>query len=191
MDNPYSMGYPFIMSLSPENKLEVLQQLDAELATLGVQRSLILCGGGALLVLDIIDRRTRDMDVITPQIDPVLDMAAKKVAQHFGLSEEWLNNGPASLARDLTVGWEQRAVVIYEGSCLEVKALGRGDLVASKMFAFCDREDDLIDLLKMRPTGEELDSIYDWVLARDASALWPNRVQDCFRRLRKALGHGE
>ncbi len=59
------------------------------------------------------------------------------------------------------------------------------------MFAFCDREDDLIDLVKMRPSGKELDGIFDWVMERDASVYWPDRVRDCFERLRKRLGYGD
>ncbi len=177
--------------LGPENTAETLNELDRELVARGEERTLIACGGGALLAMQIIERQTRDLDVIVPKIDPVLGAAAEAVARKLGLSTNWLNNGPESLTRDLLPGWEERSVPIFKGKALEVRALGRSDLIATKMYAFCDREDDFEDLLRIKPTREELEAIRTWVLERDGSHLWPGRVAECFARLGKALGHEE
>ncbi len=171
--------------LGPNNQEAVLRRLDEEFTRLGEKRRLFVCGGGALIIMDVIDRRTRDIDVITPKIDPVLKKIAKVIGEEFGLAENWLNDGPASLAKDLTKGWGDRCVAIFKGGCLELLALSREDLLATKLYAFCDREDDFDDVVKMKPTTRELDKLLPWVLQRDASPLWPQRVQACFSRLRK------
>lgn len=69
--------------------------------------SLMVVGGSALLVLGLISRATRDVDVIaildgeklrsaTP-LPVALHEAARTVARDFGLPEDWLNPGPTSL----------------------------------------------------------------------------------------------
>lgn len=175
--------------LTATNAEQVLVRLDEELVTAGEKRSLIICGGGALIVMKVIERRTRDVDVVAPEIDPLLKKLAVLVGKEFGLSENWLNNGPASLVRDLTTGWQNRTVPVFAGKALELQALGRSDLLATKLYAFCDREDDLDDVLRLKPSKEELDSLFPWVLERDGSAYWPARVEDCFNRLRKKLNY--
>jgi Nucleotidyltransferase of unknown function (DUF6036) len=173
--------------LSPKNQSDILKRVDEELARIGELRTLIICGGGALIVMGIIDRQTRDVDVLEPEIDPILKAIAARIGKEFGLSEKWLNNGPESLRRDLNTGWEKRTTSIFKGKALELRGLGRADLLASKLFAFCDREDDFEDVLEMKPTKSELEDIFPWVLQRDGSAYWPKRVEDCFLRLRKKL----
>lgn len=173
--------------LSKKNYSKILKRLDEELTTLKEKRSLILCGGSVLIVMDIVDRQTRDVDVIEPELDSVLKDIAKKLATEFGLSENWLNNGPEQLRRDLLKDWKKRIVPIFKGKALTLQALGREDLLATKLFAFCDREDDWQDVLKLKPTKEELDRIFPWVMERDGSAYWPKRVEDCFKRIKKAM----
>jgi hypothetical protein len=176
--------------LEPENTEPVLIRLDEELTKVGEKRSLIICGGGALIVMKVIERRTRDVDVIAPEVDLLLKKLAAQVGKEFGLSDNWLNNGPASLVSDLSAGWQKRTVPVFAGKALELRALGRPDLLATKLYAFCDREDDLDDVLKLRPTNEELEALFPWVLERDGSPYWPKRVEDCFKRLRGKLKHG-
>lgn len=173
--------------LTPTNSDALLKRIDEELTKLKEPRVLIACGGGALIAMKVVERRTRDLDIISPEIDPLLKEIAVRLAQEFGLSSDWLNNGPASLARDLTSGWKKRTVSIFRGKNLELKALGREDLLATKLYAFCDREDDFEDVLKLKPTSEELNKILPWVLVRDASPLWPDRVKTCFERVKKRL----
>src|SRR5688572_8140587 len=140
--------------LVPSNMDAVLRRLDEELTKLGEKRTLVVCGGSALIVMNVIDRRTRDIDVIAPPIDDGLEKIAKALAKEFGLAENWLNDWPAPLARDLTKGWQSRTVAIFNGKALELRALGREDLLATKLYAFCDREDDFDDVVKLKPTKE-------------------------------------
>ncbi len=115
--------------------------------------------------------------------------AARNVAAAFGLDRGWLNAGPAALSRDLSAGWQARSKVVFQGKALQIRALAREDLLASKLFAFCDREKDFEDVLGMKPTKQELDKLFPWVLRRDASVYWPKHVGDSFSRLRKRLGY--
>lgn len=166
----------------------ILIALDEKLHLTALRRELIICGGGALLVLQIIDRQTRDIDVVAPELDSDLKTVAAEIGAQFGLEQSWLNNGPASLARDLEKGWEKRVQKIFQGKALTLYSLSARDLLASKLFAFCDRdEDDLSDILKMKPTITEIESLKSWVLQRDGSPFWPDRVEKCFKKLKGRL----
>jgi len=178
--------------LGPKLLRPILDRLDAKLKARGESRELTVCGGGALLILNIIDRQTRDIDVIAPELDPLLKAVAAEVGQEFGLEPGWLNNGPASLSRDLESEWETRVQLIYKGQRLKMNTLSNRDLLASKLFAYCDRdEDDLSDILKMQPSASEVESLRAWVLERDASAYWPDRVEKCFEKLIARLTHAK
>lgn len=161
MDIPSVLDYPkYMKMLGPQLLQPILESLDLKLRNKNEHRELIVCGGGALLILDIIDRQTRDIDVIAPELDLVVKEIAAEVGQEFGLEPGWLNNGPASLSRDLEVGWEDRIQLIYRGHNLVMHALSSRDLLASKLFAYCDRdENDLSDILKMSPSVSEIESL--------------------------------
>jgi len=187
------LDYPKYMEmLGPKLLRPILDSLDAKLQVRGELRELTVCGGGALLILNIIDRQTRDIDVIAPELDSVLKEVAAEVGREFGLEPGWLNNGPASLSRDLESGWETRVQIIYSGQRLKMYTLSNHDLLASKLFAYCDRdENDLSDILKMCPSVSEIESLRNWVLARDASNYWPARVEKCFEKLIARLTHAK
>jgi hypothetical protein len=172
------------MNLDSQNWRTVMAALDQELFDLGLRRELIVCGGGALLVLEIINRATRDLDILLPMIDPLLNEAAERVAQKLKLAPHWLNNGPSSLVPDLPSDWQSRLELIYRGKALVLKGLGRDEMLLTKIYAFCDREEDWQDLKKLKPTLTEIEQCHAWVLVRDASEYWPKRVEECFARLR-------
>ena len=191
VDYPYDLGYPYYMRLGPKNLQSILDDLDSELAQAGAERSLTICGGGALLFLNIMERVTRDVDVITPELDPLLTQLAALLAKRHGLEENWLNNGPAALARDLEPGWLTRTEPIFKGRALELRTLGRRDLIASKLFALCDRDEhDLDDLFRMKLIWSEVEDLKEWILKRDASSYWPERVERQLAKLKKRVENG-
>ena len=175
------------MLIGPKNWHIAVSTLDDILFDLKESRHLVVCGGTALLILDIIQRETRDIDIIVPEVDPILRNVANAVAKKLSLPQDWINDGPKTLADELTTGWRERVQRLYQGKALTIDALGRIDLLATKMYAFCDREDDFQDVINLRPTQSELKQIYPWVMDRDASDLWPNRVASCFKRVEKVL----
>ena len=187
LDNPECLGYPYNMLIGPKNWQIALHALDEALVDRKMKRDLIVCGGSALLILDVIDRETRDVDVISPDVDIQLKEASLEVAKKLSLPHDWINDGPKNLANELLIDWRKRVDLLFQGRALTLQVLGRIDLIATKIYAFCDREDDFQDVLKLKPNSQELEGVYAWVLERDASAYWPERVDACFARLRKTL----
>ncbi len=170
--------------------LSSLKLLDAELERLGVERRLFICGGAALILMKVTSRSTMDIDVLQPKVDQTLDQAAKLVAKKLGLSDSWLNNGPEDLLRYLDDQWEANCSKVYDGHALQVFALGRKDLIKSKLWAACDRMDDIPDIIALKPTQEELQEARSWVLQVDASEVWPQIVESCLKELERRRRDG-
>lgn len=141
----------------------------------------IVIGGAALNIMSVINRETIDVDCLDPTIPmSILEAASdfRKTFPELGLIEKWLNNGPETLIRDLEHGWRARLVTIFKGKAIEFQS-----------FAFCDRDTDLNDCIKLKPTREELDLSIKWVKFRDANPLWPKNVEAHFNELRRLLGY--
>ncbi|MBI4925807.1 MAG: hypothetical protein HY843_07780 [Bdellovibrio sp.] len=121
----------------------------------------------------------------------ILDASKKFSKQYpeFSLYENWFNNGPESLIRELKPGWEKRLVQIFNGKKLKLKTLGRSDLLGSKLFAYCDRQEDFSDCIKFNPTLKELKSSLKWVQLLDANTDWPAHCSVLFKALAKRLGY--
>jgi len=170
---------------------EVISAFDAYLAKKSLQFHAVVIGGGALIVMDIIDRKTKDIDCLDPDIPPEIKNASQDFAKEhpeFFLDINWLNNGPETLKRDLPPNWHLRLQNLFQGRAMNLTCLGRDDLIKSKLFAYCDRTSpDFDDLLKMKPTREELSGSIDWVKLRDSNPLWPKHVDRAFAVLRRAL----
>jgi hypothetical protein len=150
-------------------------------------------GATALLVMGVIDRATVDVDFLAPMIPDSIAKAARTFAKRYQgpespLREDWLNNGPESLIRDLPAGWEQRVVPLYQGSRLQLTTLGRLDLLRSKLYAYCDRQQDLEDCIALKPTAKELNTCLPWLKERDAHPKWPEHVARSLQVLAKRLG---
>jgi hypothetical protein len=171
-----------------------LDSFDAFLHEGGLFLEATLIGGAALALLGVVERQTRDCDVRDPGLSPELLEAAKSFAKAHGptlggLSEDWLNNGPAALVRDLPAGWAQRRVELLQGRALCLWTLGRSDLLLTKLFALCDRGIDLQDCLALAPSADELAEARAWVEAQDTNPQWPQHVAGTLERLGRRLGH--
>src|SRR5438552_17034624 len=108
----------------------LLSALSQQLLARDERYSIIVIGGSGLLVLGVIARTTRDIDVValvrdgsivSPNPLPEGLLAATRlVAADFGLSEDWLNTGPASLLDfGLPDGFLERATQRAYGQALE------------------------------------------------------------------------
>jgi hypothetical protein len=144
----------------------------------------ILVAGGSSLLLGLIERPTADPDVIglangdryvkAESIPPSLADAVRDVGAALGLSETWLNNGPASLFDfGLPDGFERRVSIHRYGS-LEVHVAGRFDLICFKLYAAVDHSGDrvskhLTDLRALDPSAEELLTAAIWTRTHDPS----------------------
>jgi Nucleotidyltransferase of unknown function (DUF6036) len=172
-----------------------IERFDRYLADRDLRLDAVVLGGAALSLLGVITRATEDCDVMHPMIPPAVAAAAQAFASERSaagdpLASDWFNNGPASLARVLPPGWEDRVQPLFAGAALVLRCLGRVDLLRSKLFALCDRALDLADCIAMAPTAGELAEVVGWLEVQDANPEWPAHVRATLEDLARRLGHG-
>jgi len=173
--------------------IDVLDKFDIYLEEKGLSFECIVIGGAALIHLGIVTRRTEDVDLLDPEIPKEIKLAsisfAKKNSDLGLIPEHWFNSGPESLKKELPEAWKSRLVIMKKGRSLTIWTLGRTDLLKTKLFACCDRDEDFDDCLALKPTESELAKAISWVKFRDTNELWPDHVEKVFGRLKKELGH--
>ncbi len=147
---------------------------------------LVVCGGSALIALDLASRSTNDVDVLAmvsadgELVSPVpfpesLKAALGEVATLIGLPENWLNYGPSSdsgglFQCGLPDGLLDRAHPSDFGDCLRVYFIDRRDQVFLKVFAAADSLGVHVnDLIALNPTDEELEEAALWCFTHDPS----------------------
>ena len=171
---------------------QVIPEFDKFLEKTGLRFEGTVIGGAALLVLEITDRLTKDVDCLFPKIPEEIKVASRVFAatqNEIKVEEDWFNNGPTQLAEQLPVGWQDRLIPLYNGVNLVLTTLGRDDFLKTKLFAYCDRtEPDFGDLLKLKPNAQELDDSIEWVKECDRNINWPAHVEHMFLLLKEELG---
>lgn len=172
-----------------------LEEFDRHLVTLGLRLEAIVIGGSALALLGVVTRQTRDVDVLAPKLSTAVAEAAREFAREqrrrgLELIDDWLNNGPIQLGDVLPAGWQSRVQPAFAGKALVLTALGRADLLKTKLFALCDRGTDLADCIAMAPTAQEIADALPWVSLQDANVDWPAHVAATLANLQQRLGHG-
>jgi len=184
------------MMLDHASLEQALQTLGEILAARGEHHDLAVVGGGALLILGLIDRPTRDLDVVA-RVDaggwsraepfpPGLLDAVRDVATALDLSEDWLNPGPTDLlALGLPAGFSNRVVVRRYGA-LTVRFAAREDQIAFKLYAAVDQGPDskhFADLQKLSPTPDELLAAARWTRTHDPSEGFRSMLHQALRAL--------
>ena len=86
---------------------ELFSALSEQLAAVGYECELVVIGGSALLALGVIDRATRDVDLLALRagdelhmprpLPPELAAAAERVSRDYGVPSGGLNAGPSFL----------------------------------------------------------------------------------------------
>jgi hypothetical protein len=71
----------------------------------GAPQEIVVCGGSALILMGLVSRTTKDVDIVAlaesgdlRSPDPLpeeLSRAAIEAAEDLGLQPDWLNNGPS------------------------------------------------------------------------------------------------
>ena len=172
----------------------LLEKFDLFLVERGLQFEAVAIGGAALNLLGIVSRYTRDCDILDPNIPEAIDEAARAFATLMRsrgdiLNDDWLNNGPESLKKNLSDGWRSRLVSAFLGRAITLHTLGRPDLLKTKLFALCDRGTDQKDCLSLKPTNAELMEALAWVADQDVNPEWPKHVRTSFSELARKLGY--
>ncbi|MGZ4232018.1 MAG: nucleotidyl transferase AbiEii/AbiGii toxin family protein [Solirubrobacteraceae bacterium] len=161
---------------------ELLTALAEQLAAAGERYELVVVGGSALLALGLIDRPTRDVDVVALREAGVLTKAEPfpqalvaardRVARDFGLPEDWLNAGPADLIDfGLPAGFLDRVETRTFGQALTVHFASRLDQIHFKLYALVDQGAGKHgqDLRALEPTRDELVQAARWSRTHDPS----------------------
>lgn len=160
----------------------LLSALGEQLALRGERYSIVVVGGSALLVLGLISRPTRDVDVVAllhdeslisakPLPESLLE-AARVVAGDFGLPLDWLNDGPASLLElGLPEKFLERTTRRPYGDALNALFASREDQIHFKLYAVVDQGPGrhLADLEGLAPTEPELVQAARWSRTHDPS----------------------
>jgi hypothetical protein len=162
--------------------------------------ALLICGGSALNLAGLVDRPTRDVDVLglvkgTEKVLVVAELlpeevlrAAQWVAADLKLPDDWLNDSAFAIHRlGLPAGILKRAHRHEFGPCLTVYVIGRQDQVALKLYAALDRQKGrrhLQDLDAIDPTLAEMEFAVHWLLDRKTSPEFRRAV----RKISEALG---
>jgi len=170
------------VDIGQQDAERILQALGEQLSAGGSRFELVAIGGSALLSLGLIDRRTRDVDLValleddqlvTPKpLPPALVEARDRVARDFGLDEDWLNAAPSSLLDfGLPDGFLGRVETRTFGPALTVHFASRLDQIHFKLYALVDQGPGKheADLKSLAPTRDELLQAAAWARTHDPS----------------------
>lgn len=162
-----------------ERPLETLGRL---LVERGLRYELFAVGGGALLLLGLITRPTKDIDVVgvveggeviaSRSLPQPLEAAVRDVARLLGLRHDWLNSGPAALVE---LGLPERALArasVREWGGLRLHLASRVDQIYFKLYATVDQgpaSRHFADLRRLSPTPAELLDAARWARTHDPS----------------------
>lgn len=187
------------MKIENSNVDEIFGALNTQIRiSEGLHIGLVVCGGTALAALGILNRTTKDADVLAVVEDTAeglrirkiekfpewLIKASKKVERDFGLPENWLNLGPASqIETGFPPGFTERLVKKNYGEYLTVYFISRTDQIYFKLYATVDRNDyHTQDLFNLKPTERELENAVKWILTQDVSEPFRIIVKDFLKR---------
>ncbi len=188
------------MKLAPDNVDTILTALEAQLRLRTKERvHIVVCGGTALAVLQLVPRTTKDVDVLawarglddTLVLERISDFpdwlteSAQAVARDFNLPVGWFNAGPTSqVDMGLPSGFVGRLIRRDYGPQLTVFFVGRLDQIHFKLFAAVDRNDyHTQDLLALRPTDAEMAGAAAWVVTQDVSEPFRMVLKDFLSRI--------
>lgn len=182
--------------LEPDLIHELLHALDGRLALSRTRIELVVIGGAGLTILGLVERPTRDVDVVAlldggelrsaKPLPAALVAARDAVAADFGVSDGWLNAGPGDLLRwGLPQGFVERLTRREVGSALVLQLASRLDQIHFKLYAFVDqglgRHEE--DLRALEPTAAELEAAARWTVTQDPSEGYRQELLGALRYL--------
>jgi hypothetical protein len=160
----------------------LLSALGEQLAAAGQRFELVVVGGSGLLALGLIERSTRDVDLLALRFGDELDSAKPlpaalgaardRVARDLALPADWLNPGPTDLLEfGLPAGFIDRLERRGYGDSLTVYFASRYDQIHFKLYALVDQGPGKheADLRALAPTEEELLQAARWSRSHDPS----------------------
>jgi hypothetical protein len=169
--------------ITPDSAGLLLGALGEQLAARGERFELVVIGGAGLQALGLIQRTTRDVDIVAlregDQLEKAkplpdgLQAACDLVARDFSLPANWLNPGPTDiLDLGLPEGFIDRLERRDHGKGLVVYLASRYDQIHFKFYAAVDglgpgKHEK--DLRALSPTEAELIDAARWSCTHDIS----------------------
>lgn len=160
----------------------LLSALGEQLAAANERYELVVIGGSGLLALGLIERSTRDVDLLALRagdeldsarpLPTALEAAGNRVARDFSLPADWLNPGPTALLEfGLPEGFIDRLERRDYGDSLTVYFASRYDQIHFKLYALVDQGPGKheTDLRALSPTEAELLAAARWSRRHDPS----------------------
>lgn len=100
-----------------------IEAFDQHLAGVGLRFEGVVIGGSALVLMGVVSRLTKDVDVLVPALPDVIANAARDFAKQqrqagHDVADDWLNNGPMQLGDVLPAGWRERVEPLFQGDAL-------------------------------------------------------------------------
>ena len=118
---------------------------------------LVLVGGAAAILTGLMPSRvTGDCDVVLhvpKDAWQAISKAVAIVAETQGFASDWLNAEVRQSWHRLPADWRGRSHMVVESGVVTVIAIDRLDLLAMK--AIAGRAVDRMDVIELKPTGEE------------------------------------
>lgn len=182
--------------LQPAEISALLTALGDRLAHARARAELVVIGASALTILGLVERPTRDVDVVAlldgdvlrraKPLPPRLTEARDAVAADFGVSDGWLNAGPSDLLDfGLPDGFVKRLERREFGEALVVHVASRFDQIHFKLYALVDqgvgRHEE--DLRALQPTRDELLAAARWARTHDPSDGFRQELEGALRYL--------
>jgi hypothetical protein len=171
---------------------EALALLGELLEERGQRFEVVAIGGGGLLLIGVIDRPTKDLDLVALlegdtliSIEGSLPVALREAIADVGrvlaLPADWINGQPGSLLRfGLPEGFRERLDRrVYGG--LGLSLASRFDQIHFKLYAAADdkpRGKHHVDLQQLKPTPDELVAAARWARTHDTSDTFASVVAD-------------
>lgn len=180
--------------ITPQRADALLSALGEQIAGRGERYELVVIGGSALLALGLVERTTKDVDIVAVRseagldnadpLPPGLRAAGDLVARDFELQAEWLNPGPAGLLTfGLPEGFADRLERRDYGAGLVVHFSSRYDQIHFKLYAAVDQGPGKHeqDLRALAPTEAELIAAARWSRTQDPSAGYAQVLRDALK----------
>ena len=179
---------------------KMLKALNSQLEKINKRIEIVVCGGIALAIMGLVKRTTKDIDVlgivqknnenfkiVKADFPSWFETIIKKVARDFNLPNDWINAGPTSMVDlGLPKGLIERLIEKKYGNNLTVYYISRFDQIHFKLYASVDRGGYHVDdLLKLKPTNEEIEAAALWSMSQDIS----NGYRIILKDLLKSLGY--
>lgn len=180
---------------------EALQALAQTLEARHLRYELVAIGGSGLLLLGLISRPTRDLDIVAvvdegsyvkaKPLPRALVDAVRDVGEVLGIGAEWLNSAPADLLDfGLPDGFAERTEMRDFGALI-LHVASRTDQICLKLYAAVDEQPShkhLDDLRALAPTADELEAAAAWTRTHDPSDAFLDQLRSVLQAFGVANG---